>query len=136
MPPNGAAASIRKPLIPAVPVWMRRAIGAPRLALVPVGDDDDDRSEDLLARDGHVVAFVAEDRGLEEPTPLRVAGTPAARCPSGALIPADGDVFRDLLSLLGADHRTDGGRRDKRGADRRGADPMGDGIEDLVGPCS
>jgi hypothetical protein len=82
------------PLMPGVSVRMRRAIAVPRSMppahTLPVrpyslrwpvrrprsrpgGHDGDGRAEGLLTCDGHVVVYVVEDRGPDEPAPVEVA---------------------------------------------------------------
>ena len=81
---------------------------ADRLGLVPEPDHRNDRAEDLLARDGHVVGGAVEHRRSQE-----VAGPERASRPlptghdPGALIDATSDVALDGVTLAGRDHRPD-----------------------------
>ena len=61
-------------------------VGDPdRVLLVVVRDHDDDGAEDLLLRDGHVVADVRQQRRLDEPALGQVLGDLAA---GGELAPS------------------------------------------------
>src|SRR5437867_624689 len=93
-----------------------RVVGdADRVRLVLVWDDGEDRPEDLLARDRHVVADVGEYRGLHEvplADALRAAG--AARHELRALLDALLDETLHLLELRLARERADGGALGER----------------------
>ncbi len=107
---------------------------ADRVVLVVEGDDDDDRPEDLLLGNPHVVADVGQHRRLDEEATgqARDLGGPAAGDQAGALGDAALDVPEDARAgPLGDD-------RAKLGLGQRGvADPDllclgGERVDDLV----
>src|SRR5919106_1872644 len=89
---------------------VRRVVGQrDGLVLVVERDDDQNRAEDLLAGDPHVVGDADEHRGLDEPTALASGdlrrSTTGRHC--GALPLPDGDVLDDPVACPHRDHRTD-----------------------------
>src|SRR4030095_12672707 len=99
-----------------------------RLRVALVGQDGEDRPEDLLARDGHVVAHIAEHRRLDVVATLEAGRTAgAARGELRPLVDAGLDETLDLVELRFADHRPQHGAVAERVADthrlRGGARP-------------
>src|SRR5207253_10106582 len=68
-----------------------------RLVLAVVADQGEDRAEDLLARDRHVVRHVGEDRRLEVEAARPVGRPPPADDDLRALALAGPDVALDAL---------------------------------------
>jgi hypothetical protein len=86
-------------------------VGDPdRLVVAVVGDDRQDRAEDLLLGDDRGVVDVGEDGRLNEPAVVDV-GSPAAGDEGGAVGDAAFDVGLDGGAVCGADHRADLGGR-------------------------
>ena len=80
-------------------------IGDPdRIVSVFVGDDTEDRPEDLILRDGHIIRDIREDRGVDV---VAVIGAfrQAAREEHGPFGKAFLDIFADLLVLRHGGHR-------------------------------
>src|SRR5690606_5768873 len=101
------------------------------VVLVLVGDEDEDRPEDLLAGDAHVVGDVAEHRRRDVPAavvrPVQPAGDQL-----GALVLADADVVLHALLLPLRHQGADLGAVVGRVADGEPADHRGEGVGDLV----
>src|SRR5262245_32119552 len=86
---------------------VQRVVGdLDRLRVALVGQDGEDRPEDLLARDRHVVADVAEHGRLDEVAALEAGRTSrTAGRQLRALVDAGLDQALDLVELRLADHR-------------------------------
>ena len=69
-----------------------------------VGDDTEDRSENLILRDGHIIRDIREDRGVDVVAVIRVFRQAAREelSPFGKTL---ADVFADLLVLRHGGHR-------------------------------
>src|SRR5690606_9297171 len=95
--------------------------------LVLEGDNGEDRAEDLLAGDAHVVADAAEDRRLEEVAFREVLRTAATEGQLRALVLADLDIGRHAIELCRGDDRAHQGAVGQRIANRealRGVDQV------------
>src|SRR5262249_20746333 len=90
---------------------VERVVGDPHgLGLVLVWKDRQDRSEDLLARDGHVVAYLAEHRRLHVvPAGESLGSSRAADGELLALVDPRLDQTLDLVDLRLAHHGTEHG---------------------------
>ena len=80
-------------------------IGDPdRIVSVFVGDDTEDRTEDLILRDGHIICDIREDRGVDVVAVIGAFRQAAREEPSPFGKPL-ADVFADLLVLCHGGHR-------------------------------
>ncbi len=77
-----------------------------RLFVIRVGNDRQHRPEDLLARDGHVIADVGEQRRPHKPA-VEPARPTLAAGKQRALVDTDTDISLNAIPLLLADHRAD-----------------------------
>src|SRR5207247_485212 len=116
--PHGPRLDLRRDLERTLVVGAPHARRQPVLGVV--GDPDrlvtrgvlqhaDNRAEDLLARDLHVVRHVREDRRTDPEAPLET-GALGRRAPERerrSLLLAGLDVAENALLLLGRDHRTE-----------------------------
>ena len=93
-------------------------IGDPdRIVSVFVGDDTEDRTEDLILRDGHIIRDIREDRGVDVVAVIGAFRQAAREEPSpfGKTL---ADVFADLPVLRHGGHRPELHARVCRVADR------------------
>ncbi len=78
------------------------------IVLVAIWNDNEDRPENLLARDPHVVAHTCEDRRADEPAPGEIIGPSiATRQERGAFFQPEPDIALHAIPLLPAHHRPD-----------------------------
>src|SRR4051794_26057794 len=78
-----------------------RAVGdAHRIRVVPIGDDGEHRTEDLLLRDRRLVVDVGEHGGLDEPTPVELRGPPAAGDEAAFALAGRDEAF-DAVAMRG-----------------------------------
>ena len=91
---------------------------AQRFVLVLEGRDRDDRAEDLLLEDAHLVVALEDGRLARSSRPPArrrdVARSPPVSTLRAFLL-ADVDVGQDLLELVVGGLRADHGRRDRAG---------------------
>ena len=86
-----------------------------RFVFVLIRKNREDRPEDFLARDGHVVIHVTEDGGLDVVASVQAIRTPCAAADQfSAFIDALLDQALNLVPLNFADNRTNGGSLTKR----------------------
>jgi hypothetical protein len=97
-----------------------------------VRDDDRDGTEDLLARDAHVVRGHRRRAWARHTTAVQVGRAPTADLHGGALLGADTDVVLDALAVRARDHGTDHHVAVGGIADRQRGDLLRQRVDDLV----